>query len=219
MIIDLNIRGKDVIVIGGGREGSRKVQALLGQGCNIIVISEKFDEYLENLAKDNRIKVVKMSIKDLNVLDEYKPYMVLAATDDKELNRTIVKKAKELGALAYAADDPEISDFIHPAIINIKDTLFIAISTKGASPLMARLLRMKIEDAIKDIIKDEDLKMIELTNFARTKAMKVLNNTEERKMYLYTIVNDERINELIKNNMLEEAKNEALNILERWVNA
>ncbi|RMF30451.1 MAG: bifunctional precorrin-2 dehydrogenase/sirohydrochlorin ferrochelatase, partial [Candidatus Nitrosothermus koennekii] len=115
-----------------------------------------------------------------------------------------------------AADDPSVSDFIHPAIINIKDTLFIAISTKGASPAMARVLRMRVEDALKDIITDEDLAMIKVANYARNEAINRLNNTEERKRYLYEVINNDAIKTMIKNNKLEDAKKEAIKILERW---
>ncbi len=217
MIIDLNVENKDIIVIGGGEEGFRKVKSLLGQGCNITLIADNINEELSNLIKDNNIKVIKTHLNNADILDNLpKPFMVLAATDDKMLNKAIVKKAKELGSLAYAADDPSISDFIHPAIINIKDTLFIAISTKGASPAMARVLRIKIEERLKDIINDEDLAMINLTNYARTKAMSKINNLEERKRYLYTIINNAKIKELIKNNRLDDAKEEAISMLEKW---
>ncbi len=218
MIIDLDVEGKDVIVIGGGQEGSRKVKALLGQGCNIILISDKIDKDLDDLAKNNKIKFIQRNIKDAVIIDELgiKPFMILAATDDKVLNRRFVEKARELGALAYAADDPNISDFIHPAIINIKDTLFIAISTKGASPAMARVLRIRVEEALKDIISDEDLALIKVANYARSRAINRLAKVEERKRYLYTIINDDNIKALIKNNKLEDAKREAIEILERW---
>lgn len=218
MIIDVDVEGKDVIVIGGGQEGSRKVKALLGQGCNIILISDTFDESLTDLAKENKIRIIQRNINDANIIDELgiKPFMILAATDDKALNRKFVKKARELGALAYAADDPSISDFIHPAIISIKDTLFIAISTKGASPAMARVLRMRVEEALKDIISDEDLAMIKVANYARKQAIDRFDNLEERKRYLYEVINNVIIQSLIKDNKLEEAKREAMEMLERW---
>ncbi len=217
MIIDLNLQNKDVVVIGGGVEGFRKVKALLGQECNITLITDTINEELSTLIKDNNIKLIQRHLNNANILNELpKPFMVLAATDNKILNKALVKRAKALGSLAYAADDPSISDFIHPAIINIKDTLFIAISTKGASPAMARILRIKVEERLKDIISDDDLALICLTNYARRRAINKIDNLDERKRYLYTIINNSKIKELIKSNKLEDAKEEAMEILERW---
>ncbi len=218
MIIDLNVEGKNIIVIGGGEEGTRKIRALLGQNCNITLISDNINDYLSSLVKEGKISFIQRHINDANILDEIniKPFMVLATTDDKALNRMIIEKAKSMNAFAYAADDPEVSDFIHPAVINIEGVLFIAISTKGASPAMARVLRMKIEEMIKSIISKDDLEMIKLTNFARTKSITKLKTVEERKKYLYTIINDAKINEMIRNNKLDEAKREVIEILERW---
>ena len=60
----------------------------------------------------------------------------MATTNDKGLNRKIVQKARKMKSYAYASDDPEISDFAHPSVINIADTLQVAISTGGSSPAM-----------------------------------------------------------------------------------
>ena len=71
MIVDLNLDGKNVIVIGGGVEGVRKVKGLLGQNCKITVISERLNSYLEELSQQKKIEVVKMKIQSANILDNY----------------------------------------------------------------------------------------------------------------------------------------------------
>ena len=71
--------------------------------------------------------------------------LVMAATDDKALNRKIVDSAKQLRCYAYAVDDPEVSDFNHPSVMNFHDTVQVAISTGGKSPLMAKALKQKIK--------------------------------------------------------------------------
>ncbi|MGE0243123.1 MAG: NAD(P)-dependent oxidoreductase, partial [Nitrososphaeraceae archaeon] len=68
MIVDLNLTGKHVIVIGGGVEGSRKVRGLLGQNCKITVVSERLNSYLEELSDEKKIEVIKMKIKDSSIL-------------------------------------------------------------------------------------------------------------------------------------------------------
>ncbi len=218
MIVDINIQGKNVVVIGGGVEGTRKVKALLGQGCNITVISNRFNKYLSSLAEEGKIKVIKMKVSDPNILEMLdKPFLVLATTDDKGLNRRIVEKARSIGALAYAADDPSVSDFIHPAVINIADTLFIAISTKGSSPAMARMLRIKAERILKRIIKEEDIEMVKIADYARGLALKHINEQRARKSYIYSVIKDKEIADMIKDKRIDDARHKVESMLKVYI--
>jgi len=156
MLIDLYLAGKLVIVIGGGTEGTRKVKSLLGQNCKIMVVTNRLNKFLRDQAKKGKIDVVKTTLKDATRLDRFeKPYLVLACTNDRLLNMKLVQKAKRIGAIAYAVDDPEVSDFSSMAIANIDDMLFVGISTKGKSPLMGRLFRKRIEHSLKRYIQKE----------------------------------------------------------------
>lgn len=86
MIVDLNLAEKHVIVIGGGIEGVRKVKGLLGQNCKITVISERMNSYLDELSQQKKIEIVKMKIKNADILNNYQDiFLVLAATDNKDL--------------------------------------------------------------------------------------------------------------------------------------
>jgi len=215
--VDLNLAGKLVIVVGGGTEGTRKVKSLLGQNCKIIVVSNRLNKFLLKLAEEGKIDVVKARLKDANILEKFEnPFLVLAATNDRALNRELVMRAKKIGAFAYAADDPAASDFTYLAIINIEDAVFIAISTKGKSPAMARMLRIKAERVLKRLIKEEDIEYIKLANIAREAAKSKLKGTGERKRYLYAIIRDKKIKKLIKNKKFDDAKNTAMKILEAW---
>ncbi|HVX02358.1 MAG TPA: NAD(P)-dependent oxidoreductase, partial [Nitrososphaera sp.] len=113
MIVDLNLKGKHAIVIGGGTEGVRKVNALLGQGCSkITVISNRFNKYLRHQEEAGKIETVKARLKDASILDGYdRPFLVLASTDDRELNRKLCQKGRDKGAFVYSVDDPQYSDF------------------------------------------------------------------------------------------------------------
>ena len=88
----------------------------------------------------------------------------MATTNDKVLNRKIVQKARKMKSYAYASDDPEISDFAHPSVINIADTLQVAVSTGGSSPAMARKIKIKIESFLKKNISSDDILQIKLQN-------------------------------------------------------
>src|SRR5919197_2273061 len=134
------------MVIGGGSEGTRKIRGLLGQNCKITVISNRLNRYLKSLEKQGKIEIVKKKLKDVSILDNYKnQFLVLAATNNKTLNRKLVEKGRSMGSFVYAADDPQFSDFSYTSIINIEGILQVAISTYGKSPIMARKKKNKIK--------------------------------------------------------------------------
>ena len=217
MIVDLNLAGKNVIVIGGGVEGVRKVKGLLGQNCKITVISERLNSYLEELAQQKKIEIAKMKIKNANVLDNYQNiFLVLAATDNKELNRKIVEKGRSMMSFVYAADDPPVSDFSYASIINIEGIMQVAISTFGKSPIMARRLRIKAERILRRTIKQSDIENTKLQEFARMAARPKIKTIIERKRFLYSIIKDKTIQNLINENKIDEAKVVAIERLNQW---
>ena len=217
MIVDLNLTGKHVIVIGGGVEGSRKVKGLLGQNCKITVITERSNSYLEELSNEKKIEKIKMKIKSTTVLDNYHDvFLILAATDDKELNRQIVEKGRAMKSFVYAADDPPVSDFSYASIINIEGVMQVAVSTYGKSPIMARKLRIKAERILRRTIKQSDIENTKLQEFARMAARPRIKTVTERKKFLYSIINDKNIQSLINENKIEEAKVAAIELLNHW---
>jgi len=205
-----------VIVVGGGDEGYKKVNSLLTQDCKILLISDKVNTQLSNFIKEKKIKFKKTKLKDANFLSKYKPFLVMATTNDRQLNRKIIQKAKKMKCYVYASDDPEVSDFAHPSVINIEDTVQIAISTGGKSPAMARRLKLQTEKIFKKIIKKEDIYQIRLQQIARDKAKKTIPTQIERKKFLYSVLNDKTIKQLIKDNNLKKAQQRAMLILSKW---
>jgi len=213
LIVDLNLKGNLVIVVGGGQEGLKKINSLLTQDCKILLISDKTNQQISNYVRQKKITFKKMKLKGADFLSKYKPFMVMATTDDKELNRKIVEKAKQMRCYAYAADDPLVSDFSHPSVINIEDTVQIAISTGGRSPAMARKIRMQAEKVFKKIIKKEDIYQIKLQEIARTAAKSRLATPIERKKFLYSVLNDNQVKQLIKEGNFKKAQKRVMKML------
>ncbi|HEV2192645.1 MAG TPA: bifunctional precorrin-2 dehydrogenase/sirohydrochlorin ferrochelatase [Nitrosopumilaceae archaeon] len=213
MIVDLNLKGNLVLVVGGGNEGLKKVNALLTQDCKILVISDETNKEIERYVKQKKITFKKMKLQNANFLKKYKPFMVMATTDDKKLNRKIVEQAKKMRCYAYAADDPAVSDFAFGSVINIEDTVQIAVSTGGKSPAMARKIRMQAEKVFKKIIKKEDIYQIKLQDFARNAAKTKLDTFPERKKFLYSVMNDNHIKQLIKEGNFKNAKMRVMKML------
>ena len=164
----------------------------------VLVISDKLNSQIERYVKQGKIKFKKTKLKDAVFLSKYKPYLVMATTSDRILNRKIVEKARKMKSYAYASDDPEISDFAHPSVINIADTIQVAISTGGSSPAMARKIKLKAESFLKKNISNEDIYQIKLQKFARFEAKQVLSTQLDRKKFLYAVMNDKHVKALLK---------------------
>lgn len=216
MIVDLNLKGRLVIVVGAGEEGLKKVNSLLTQDCSILVISDGANAQIQKMDKEGKIRFKKAKLADAEFLSEYEPILVMAATDDRELNRRIVQKAKTMRCYAYAADDPDVSDFAHPSVINIQDTVQIAISTGGKSPAMARKLKIRAEKIFNQIIDKEDIYQIKLQKIARDAAKQSIPTVLERKKFLYSVLNNHKIKQLLKEDDLPSAQREVMRILGEW---
>ena len=217
LIVDLHLKGNLVIVVGSGNEGMKKVSSLMTQDCEILVISNSSNSQLEKYVKQRKIKFKKIKLKDARFLSKYKPYLVMATTTDRTLNRKIVEKASKMKSYAYASDDPEVSDFAHPSVINIADTVQIAISTGGSSPAMARKIKLKAESYFKKNISNEEIFQIRLQKFARSEAKLIIKTQIERKKFLYSILNDKRVKELLKDEKYKQAQTKVKKILKEWI--
>jgi len=213
LIVDLNLKGNLVLVVGGGNEGLKKVNALLTQDCKILVVSDETNKEIEKHVKQKKLTFKKMKLKNANFLKKYKPFMVMATTDDRKLNRKIVEQAKKMRCYAYAADDPAVSDFAFGSVINIEDTVQIAVSTGGRSPAMARKIRLQAEKVFRKIIKKEDIYQIKLQDFARNAAKNKLETFPERKKFLYSVMNDNHVKQLIKEGNFKNAKKRVMKML------
>ncbi|HEY7109233.1 MAG TPA: bifunctional precorrin-2 dehydrogenase/sirohydrochlorin ferrochelatase [Nitrososphaeraceae archaeon] len=207
VIVDLNLDSKKILVVGGGKEGMRKVRGMLGQGCEILVIDKYVNKELRSLEHDGMIKIIRHKLSDLSFLDEFSNiFILMAATDDKLLNRKIIEKGQAMGALVYAADDPLVSNFSYASLVTIQGIMQIAISTYGKSPLMARKIRMRIERILRRVIKTTDLDTIVLQDFARNLAKKRIATSKDRRKFLYSIMKNAEIKDAIGTGNLEAAK-------------
>lgn len=216
MIINLNLHGKLVIIIGGGNEALKRINSLLGEKCHILVISNAINNQIKILVKSKKIKFKKQKILDSSILSIYKPYMVITTTNDKKLNQKIVNDATKQKIIAYSSDNPELSDFANPAIIDFENIIQIAIFTGGKSPAMSKKLRAESEKIFKKIITKEDIDQIKIQNIIRELAKDMIPTQTERKMYLNSIIGDKEIKQLIKDGQVKKAEKRAITILRNW---
>ncbi len=198
-------------------EGTKRIKSLSKHDCKIIIISETVNESLYEIeGKNNPIIIIKRKI-DPNIIDEFNDiFVVFASTNDPFLNKKIIERAKEKGILSYIIDDASASDFFFTSIINIDEIIQIAISTAGKSPLMSKIIRDRIEKAIKNIIGKKDTDNIKIQEFAREHVRNYIENQHERRKFLYSIVDDQEIQELIAKNNIDKAKERIINTLDKW---
>ena len=219
MIVDLNLIGKRALVIGGGNESSRKVEALLSQQCKIFVVAEKAEQSIKNYADEGKVSLDLRKIENVDFLNGYKQLdMILATTDDPDINREIlVVGKKKYGCYVYAADDPQVSDFSHPSVININDTVQIAISTGGRSPLMGKSIRQDLEPLIKKSISDLILMQINLQDQLRSMSKKMIPSVEYRKKFLTELLGDKSVNQCLEEKKIPMARELAYERLNAFI--
>ena len=219
MIVDLNLIGKRALVIGGGNESSRKVEALLSQQCKIFVVAEKAEQSIKNYADEGKVSLDLRKIENVEFLKDYKQLdLILATTDDPDINREILVAGKEkYGCYVYAADDPQVSDFSHPSVININDTVQIAISTGGRSPLMGKSIRQDLEPLIKKSISDLILMQINLQDQLRSMSKKMIPSVEYRKKFLTELLGDKSVNQCLEEKKIPMARELACERLNAFI--
>ena len=135
------LEDKPCLVVGGGSVGERKVLDLLEAGARVTVVSKDLTSTLTKLAQAGEIRYLNEPFTPEQVNGMV---LVLAATDDREVNARVSAAAQAWGILVNVADAPEYCNFIVPARVR-RGELTLAISTGGASPAVAQKLRQELE--------------------------------------------------------------------------
>lgn len=139
-----NLNGVLILIIGGGRIALAKLETLVNYTSQITIIAEEFDLGLEELAKQHNLLLIKASYSKEQLEGKN---LIIAATDEKEVNRQIADDARAKGILVNAVDDAKYSDFIFPAIVQ-RGGISVGIASGGTSPVLSRLLKQSIEKAL-----------------------------------------------------------------------
>jgi uroporphyrin-III C-methyltransferase/precorrin-2 dehydrogenase/sirohydrochlorin ferrochelatase len=140
----MNVRDQSALVIGGGDVAARKVSLLLDAGAKVSVVAPDICSTLLEQAEAHKIGWRRGRFVPADLEGRM---LVIAATDDNEVNREVSRLAKAHHLPVNVVDNPELCSFVMPSIID-RSPVQIAVSTGGASPVLARLLRMRLEAAI-----------------------------------------------------------------------
>lgn len=140
----------NILIVGGGKVGHEKLHFLLKSSprARAEVLAEEFLPETEALAQKHGLKITRSSYSKEFLRHRH---LVIAATNDADLNRQIHRDARELYLLANIADTPDLCDFYMGGIVT-KGQVKIAISTNGKSPTTAKRLRQFFEEVIPENI-------------------------------------------------------------------
>ena len=136
-----DLKDRSVLVVGGGAVATRKTEALLSAGARVTVGSPELGESLQTWADAGRIVHLNGEF-ELVWLEG--TWLVIAATDNREVNQTVATAAGERRIFVNVVDDPALSSFQVPSIVD-RSPLMVAISSSGVAPVLARRMRERIE--------------------------------------------------------------------------
>lgn len=177
----LKLRGRRSLVVGGGDIGLEKVEGLLACDGDVTVVAPDLQPELQRLADEGSIQWI---AREYEPADLEGTFMVIAATNDSEVNIKVYDDAEKRAMLVNVVDVPPLCNFILPAIVRT-GPLAIAISTAGASPALAK--RMKTE--ISQLFGEDYARLAVMLNDARGWAKSTLPTYQERKDFFEGIVN------------------------------
>ena len=142
--IFINIKQKPTLVVGGGDIALRKINLLLKAQAKVDCLSPLFCEDINNLFKDGQITLIKKSFEHTDIKDYS---VIIAATDDSSVNSSISSIAHDKRIPVNVVDSPDLSSFIMPSIVD-RSPVIIAVSSAGKAPVLARIIRAKLETVI-----------------------------------------------------------------------
>ncbi len=202
--VNLNIKNRNCLVVGGGQVGSRKVLNLIKCKAIVTVKSITFSEELIKLEKEKKVTLKKDEYKSSDLEDVF---LVIGATNNEELNWRISNDAKKLNILCNIADYPAACNFILPSFINRGD-LTISISTSGKSPAFAKKLKKELASQYGE----EYAELLQLMGAVRKKLLSIEHAPEEHKP-LFEQILDGNMLSMIKNKNINEINELLFNIL------
>ncbi|MBE9539497.1 MAG: uroporphyrinogen-III C-methyltransferase [Proteobacteria bacterium] len=148
--IYLELKSASVLLVGGGNVGTRKARLLLGAGADLTVVAPDITQELADLLEQSGGTWLQTAYDVENHRDKGLVHLfghlalVVSATPDRRVNKHISDDAKAHGIPVNVVDSPDLCTFIFPSIVD-RSPLLIAVSSSGRSPVLARLLRRKIE--------------------------------------------------------------------------
>jgi precorrin-2 dehydrogenase/sirohydrochlorin ferrochelatase len=202
--VNLDIKDRGCLVVGGGAVASRKAKTLAECGAIVTVVSLEFTQSLRDIESSSNVTLIS---RPYETSDLDGKFLVIGATNNEALNRRINADAEARHMLCNIADVPDICNFILPSIIRRGD-LVIAVSTSGKSPAFAKKLRKDLEKNFGD----EYARFLALMGAIRTRLLQTAHAPEAHKPLFERLIHGNLL-ELIKNDQKKEINRLLLDVL------
>ena len=139
-----NLRDRRCVMVGGGEIALRKLRQLMAVGAAIEVIAPEINSSIQKLAHESGLTLVNREFEDADLNGAV---LVVAATNDIAVNRRVSELAQARNIPVNVVDNPELCSVIFPSIVD-RSPVQIAISSAGTAPVLARMLRTRLESSI-----------------------------------------------------------------------
>jgi precorrin-2 dehydrogenase len=175
----LDLEGRNVLVVGGGKVALEKVCGLLESGASVTVVAPRLEPQLLELD-------VEILHRPYRASDLDGRFLVVAATATPSVNRRVSAAADARSLFCNIADVPDLCSFILPAVLR-RDPIAVAVSTGGASPALAQ----RIRDDIDDVIGPEHVELARRLRELRPWVKQTYSTYDERKRFFAELVSSE----------------------------
>ena len=173
--IFIDIKQKPCLVVGGGDIAYRKMTLLLKAHAQVICIDQSACQSVQELADKGRITLIQRNFETSDIDSQT---LIISATDNSELNVQVSQLAHEANIPVNVVDSPDLCSFIMPSIVD-RSPIVIAISSAGKAPVLARLIRAKLESTIPHAYG----KLAELAGNFRDQVKAKFSNIEDRRYF------------------------------------
>lgn len=200
-----NLEGRHVLIVGGGAVALRKASLLVTVGAKLHVIAEHIKPELIELLAKHKGSYAEQAYQSI-ALNKY--VLVIVATNNPQLNKQIADQARQSNVAVNVVDNLQLSSVIFPAIID-RSPIMIAVSTGGGSPVLARLLRTKLES----LLPNNYAKLAMLAKKFRDKVKSHFTHPEQRRIFWEKILQGPVAEQALAG-QLQQAEQQLQNLLD-----
>lgn len=198
----MNIADKNILIAGAGKTASRKAEILLSFGCRLTVVSPEIKENFNIFEKNYpyNVTIVNRQFRDTDIDGVF---VVIAATDNADVNNHISALCRERNIPVNVVDCPDLCTFIFPSIVKQED-LVCGISSGGKSPVITQYIKNLINNNIPSFLGSINNRMGNIREYIKTHIPPAERKAKMNELFKILMLNrnnitDEELFEIIKN--------------------